>query len=83
MHTRDCVYDYSLMTERNAAIFCMKMLKAKTSDERRVLYNEVRRISAARARERGISTADWCGLSVAPRPAADQTVPMRPAFEIE
>ena len=66
MRTRECVYDYSMMTDHECRVYRMKVLKAKSSDERVALQEELRRVMDARARERGVSTGDRRGLHIAP-----------------
>jgi hypothetical protein len=69
-----------MLTEQECRAYRMKVLKARSSDERVALHEGLQRFVAARASERGVSSDDWRGLS-APRMAA--TAQTRPSAKRE
>jgi hypothetical protein len=70
--TRECVYDYTFMTEHECRAYRMKVIKAKSEEERLALRRDLLRVLEARARERGTTTDDWRGLDTPP-PATGAT----------
>ena len=63
---RDCVYDYTMLTDRECRAYRMKVLKARSADERLALQEEVNRLVNERARARGVAENDWRGLTLTP-----------------
>ena len=63
---RDCVYDYRLLKDSECRAYRMKVLRAKSDDERHALRGELARLMESRARQREISVDDWRGLDVTP-----------------
>ena len=68
--TRDCVYDYTFLTEKECRVYRMKVIKAKSAEERLALQEEVNRLMAERAAARGVAENDWRGLATPVRSAA-------------
>ena len=64
LRTRECVYDYTFMTEHECRAYRMKVIKARSDEERLSLRRDLNRMLEARARERGTTTDDWRGLDV-------------------
>ena len=64
VRTRECVYDYTFMTEHECRAYRMKVVKAKSEEERLALRRDLHRILETRARERGTTMDDWRGLDV-------------------
>ena len=64
LRTRECVYDYTFMTEHECRAYRMKVLKAKSEEERLSLRRDLLRTLEARARERGTTVDDWRGLDM-------------------
>ena len=64
LRTRECVYDYTFMTEHECRAYRMKVVKAKSEEERLALRRDLLRMLDARARERGTTMDDWRGLDV-------------------
>lgn len=63
---RDCVYDYTFMTDHECRTYRAKVLKAKSEDERLRLRQDLHRTLDARAKERGTTSSDWRGLDLPP-----------------
>ena len=53
--TRECIYDYPMITERECRIFRLKVLKAKSNTERAAAEDELRNTLDARAKQHGIA----------------------------
>ena len=53
--TRECIYDYPMITERECRVFRLKVLKAKSRAERAAAEDELRNTLDARAKQHGIS----------------------------
>lgn len=66
MHSRECIYDYVMITERECRAFRAKILDAKTPQARAKVHEDLDRLRFERARARGIPPDDWRGLSVPP-----------------
>lgn len=63
---RDCVYDYSMLTEHECRAHRIKVLKARSAEERLALQEELNRVISERARVRGVEDNDWRGLTLTP-----------------
>ena len=63
---RECVYDYSFVTEKECRVYRMKVLKAKSPAERLALQEEMNRVMSDRAKARGVAEDDWRGLTLTP-----------------
>ena len=66
LRTRECVYDYTFITEHECRAYRMKVLKAKSDEERLSLRRALHRTLDARARQRGTTSDDWRGLDLPP-----------------
>ena len=66
IRTRDCVYDYTFITEQECRAYRMKVLKAQSDEERLSLRRDLNRTLDARARQRGTTSDDWRGLDLPP-----------------
>ena len=66
IHTRECIYDYPMLTDHECRVFRTKILKAKTADQRADVHDEMNRLRISRANARGVAPDDWRGLSVQP-----------------
>ena len=63
---RDCVYDYTFLTDKECRVYRVKVLKAKSAEERLALQEKVNRLMADRAKARGVAENDWRGLALTP-----------------
>ena len=68
--TRDCVYDYTFLTQKECRIYRMNVLKAKSPEERLALQEKANQLMADRAKARGVAENDWRGLTLTPVNAA-------------
>ena len=64
--TRGCVYDYAFLTAQECRAYRVKVLKAKSAEERLTLQEEVNQLMADRAKARGVADNDWRGLTLTP-----------------
>ena len=53
--TRECMYDYPMITERECRVFRLKVLRAKSNTERAAAETELRNTLDARVKQHGIS----------------------------
>lgn len=63
---RECVYDYAFLTEKECRVYRVKVLKAKSAEERLAIQEDMNRLIADRAKARGVGESDWRGLSLTP-----------------
>src|SRR6185503_2794278 len=63
---RGCPYDFRLLTEHECRVYRVKVVRAKSGDERYALREELDRVMESRAKARGIALDDWRGLEAPP-----------------
>lgn len=61
---RQCVYDFSMITEAECLAYRDRFIAAKTEPEREALREALYRTMESRARERGVAMTDWRGLAL-------------------
>ena len=69
---RECVYDYTMLSPHECRSYRMKVLKARSAEERIALQEELNQVMAERARARGVAENDWRGLTLTPVKSASR-----------
>ena len=68
----DCIYDYSMITDRECREYRARVLNARSEDERLALHAELRKVMETRARERDVPVDHWRGIEEASAPSVDE-----------